>query len=114
MVFGTNTVIFWTNTVVFGTNTVVFLSNAFKFGTNTVIFGTNTVLFWKNKVLFVTNTVLFWANTVVFETNTFQILWSVINRSSHLGIHKQTNACWSIPRSQTVFYHFKICIKWEL
>ena len=31
------------------------------------------------------------------------------NRSSHLGIHKQTNACWSTPRSQTVFYHFKIC-----
>ena len=36
------------------------------------------------------------------------------HRSSHLGIHKQTNACWSIPRSQTVFYHFKICRKWEL
>ena len=36
------------------------------------------------------------------------------NRSSHLGIHKQTNACWSIPRSQTVFYHFKICRTWEL
>ena len=29
------------------------------------------------------------------------------NRSSHLGIHKQTNACWSLPRSQMVFYHFK-------
>ena len=27
------------------------------------------------------------------------------NRSNYLGIHKQTNACWSIPRSQTVFYH---------
>ena len=37
-----------------------------------------------------------------------------VNLSSHLGIHKQTNACWSIPRSQTVFYHFKICSKWEL
>ena len=36
------------------------------------------------------------------------------NWSSHLGIHKQTNACWSIPISQTVFYHFKICRKWEL
>ena len=36
------------------------------------------------------------------------------NRSSHLGIHKQTNACWSLPRSQTVFYHLKICRKWEL
>ena len=36
------------------------------------------------------------------------------NRSSHLGIHKQTNDCWSIPRSQTVFYHFKTCRKWEL
>ena len=36
------------------------------------------------------------------------------NRSSHLGIHKQTNACLSIPRSQTVFYHFKICRNWEL
>ena len=36
------------------------------------------------------------------------------NRSSHLGIHKQRNACWSIPRSQTVLYHFKICRKWEL
>ena len=34
---------------------------------------------------------------------------AVHNRSSHLGIHKQTNACWSIPRSQTVFYQFKIC-----
>ena len=31
------------------------------------------------------------------------------DRSSHLGIHKQTNACWSIPRSQTVFIHYKIC-----
>ena len=31
------------------------------------------------------------------------------NWSSHLGIHKQTIACWSIPRSQTVYYHFKIC-----
>ena len=31
------------------------------------------------------------------------------NRSTHLGIHKQTNACWSIPRSQTVFIHFKVC-----
>ena len=36
------------------------------------------------------------------------------NQSNHLGIHKQTNACWSIPRSQTVFYYFKICRKWEL
>ena len=25
-----------------------------------------------------------------------------INRSNHQGIHKQTKACWSIPRSQTV------------
>ena len=39
---------------------------------------------------------------------------SLPNRSSHLGKHKQTNACWSIPRFQTVFYHFKICRKWEL
>ena len=23
--------------------------------------------------------------------------WGAGNRSSHLGIHKQTNACWSIP-----------------
>jgi hypothetical protein len=37
-----------------------------------------------------------------------------LNWSSHLGIHKQTNACWSITRSQTVFYHLKICRKWEL
>ena len=37
-----------------------------------------------------------------------------VNRSSHLGIHNQTNACWSIPRSQMVFYHFNICRKWEL
>ena len=29
------------------------------------------------------------------------------NRSSHLGTHKQTNACWSIPRSKTIFIHFK-------
>ena len=36
------------------------------------------------------------------------------NRSCHLGIHKQINACWSIPRFQTVFYHWKICRKWEL
>ena len=36
------------------------------------------------------------------------------NQSSHLGIHKQTNACWSIPTSQTVFYHLKICRKWKL
>ena len=35
-------------------------------------------------------------------------------RPSHLGIHKQTNASWSIPWSQTVFYHLKICRKWEL
>ena len=33
----------------------------------------------------------------------------VNNWSSHLGIHKQLNTCWSIPRSQTVFIHFKIC-----
>ena len=32
------------------------------------------------------------------------------NQSSHLDIHKQTkNACWSIPRSQTVFIHLKTC-----
>ena len=37
-----------------------------------------------------------------------------VNRSSHLGINKQTNAFWSIPRSQTVFHHFKICRRWEL
>ena len=30
------------------------------------------------------------------------------NRSSHLGIHKQTNTYWSITRSETVFYHFKL------
>ena len=30
------------------------------------------------------------------------------NRSSHLGIHKQTNAYCIIPRSQTIFFHFKI------
>ena len=36
------------------------------------------------------------------------------NRSSHLGIHKQANTCWSIPISQTVFYHFKHCRKWKL
>ena len=38
------------------------------------------------------------------------------NRSSRLSMHKQINACWSIPRSQsqTVFYHFKISRKWEL
>ena len=36
------------------------------------------------------------------------------NQSSHLGIHKPTNACWSIPRSQTVFYHFKFCRKLDL
>ena len=30
------------------------------------------------------------------------------NQSSHLGIHKQRNDCWSIPRSLTVSYHFKI------
>ena len=35
--------------------------------------------------------------------------WDFTNRSSHLGIHKQTNTCWSIPISQTVFIHFKIC-----
>ena len=34
----------------------------------------------------------------------------VTNRSSHLGIHKQTNACWSIPRSQTVLIHLKMGI----
>ena len=34
----------------------------------------------------------------------------LLNRSSHLGIHKQINACLSIPRSQTVFIYFKICI----
>ena len=37
-----------------------------------------------------------------------------VNRSIHQGIHKQTNAFWSIPKSQTVFYHFKICRLWEL
>ena len=42
------------------------------------------------------------------------VYWLHCNQSSHLGIHKQTNACCSIPRSQTVFYHFKICRKWEL
>ena len=47
------------------------------------------------------------------DTNTGGLLVKD-NRSSHLGIHKQTNACWSIPRSQTVFYHFKIGKKWEL
>ena len=29
-----------------------------------------------------------------------------------LAIHKQTNVCWSMPRSQTVFIHFKICIRY--
>ena len=43
------------------------------------------------------------------QCNVIKKCTSVNNRSSHLGIHKQTNACWSIPRSQTVFYHFKIC-----
>ena len=33
-----------------------------------------------------------------------------LNRSRYLGIHKQKSACWSIPRSQTVFIQFKICI----
>ena len=36
------------------------------------------------------------------------------NWSSHLGIHKQTNASWSLPRSQAVFYHFKMCRKWDV
>ena len=36
------------------------------------------------------------------------------NRSRHLGIHKQTNACWSILRSHASFTQFKICRKWEL
>ena len=36
----------------------------------------------------------------------------ISNRSSHLGIHKQMNACWSISKSQTVFFHFKICIRY--
>ena len=34
------------------------------------------------------------------------------NRSSQLGINKQTNACWSLPKSQTVFIHFKTCIRY--
>ena len=34
------------------------------------------------------------------------------NRYRHLGIHTQTNACWSIPRSQAVFIHFKIFIRY--
>ena len=42
----------------------------------------------------------------------FHVIFPSGNRSSHLGIHKQTNACWSIHRSQTVFIHFKISIKY--
>ena len=45
------------------------------------------------------------------RANTIVYIWRNItapNQSSHLGIHKQTNACWSLPRFQTVFYHFKI------
>ena len=33
----------------------------------------------------------------------------IINQSSHLGMHKQTNAFWSIPRAQMFFYYLKIC-----
>ena len=36
------------------------------------------------------------------------------NQSSLIGIHKQTNDCLSITRPQTVFFHFKICRKWDL
>ena len=34
------------------------------------------------------------------------------NQYSHLQTHKQTKACWSIPRSQMVFIHFKVCIRY--
>ena len=38
-----------------------------------------------------------------------------VNQSRHLGIYKQINTFWSIPRSQTVFYHFKIWYKqWKV
>ena len=30
-------------------------------------------------------------------------------RSSHLGVHKQTNACWSLPRKGQGFWHPEIC-----
>ena len=46
------------------------------------------------------------------QTSTLAYFHIQSNRSSHLGIHKQTNACWSIPRSQTMFIHFKICIRY--
>ena len=46
-------------------------------------------------------------------TQSVQIITQIaVNRSSHLGIHKQTITCWSIPRSQTVFIHFKLCIRY--
>ena len=49
-------------------------------------------------------------------TLAFECIMVRPNRSSHLGIHKQTqtNACWSIPRSKTSFLNFKIGRKWEL
>ena len=37
-----------------------------------------------------------------------------VNWFSHLGVHKHMNACWSMPRSQTAFCHFKIFRKWEI
>ena len=44
-------------------------------------------------------------------------LWAQpYNQSSHLGIHKQTNACWSIPRSHTVDQQvaiFTMCVNSE-
>ena len=40
-----------------------------------------------------------WVNLLLKHT--------VCSRSSHLGIHTQKNACCSVPRSQTVFIHFK-------
>ena len=33
------------------------------------------------------------------------------NHFTHLGIHKQNNACYSIPRSQMSFFHLKKTVR---
>ena len=68
---------------------------------------------WFNEILFECQTFSFKWESGSIESNTW-LLGLTFTRnddsswSSHLGIHKQTNACWSLPR------HFKIWRTWEL
>ena len=60
--------------------------------------------FWKYTPFSIT---YMFSKALIVDKNKIVLVQS--NQSSPLGIHKQLNACLSIPRSRTVFIHFKMC-----